>query len=357
MKILAIGDAHIGDKLIEENCRRLLKEYNPQTKTLFFGKENAEDLDKRAFNLEKNGPDAESPPEGTYRCLKDIEALLVHYCPVSSRMIEKAPNLKIVGTCRGGYENIDVDACTRNGIVVFHVVGRTTDAVADFTIGLMLAECRNIARAHFAIKEGKWRKEFQNSEMIPELPGRVVGIIGFGEIGRAVARRLSGFRVKIYVYDPFVPEKEIEKEGAISVNLNELLRSSDFVTLHARLTNENQDLIGKNQLSLMKPTSYLINTAREGLIDEKTLINALKKRQIAGAALDVFSKEPLEPDNPLVKLDNVTLTSHIAYDTKDFLEKSPRMLIQDISRFAKRNNPRFILNPEVITEEHYRIFK
>ena len=217
--------------------------------------------------------------------------------------------------------------------------GRNADSVADFTVGALIAECRNIAKGHLGLKNGVWIREYPNYEYIPDLPDKTVGIIGFGEIGRKVAKRLAGFDMRILAYDPFVKEAE----GAEMVSLEYLMENSDFVTLHARLTEENRHLINEKMLGLMKKYSYIINTSRSGLIDEEALYKVLKEKKIAGAMLDVFEKEPPEKDYPLVTLENVTLTPHMAGGSTDAFWNSPKKLAFEMKKVLNGENSRFVV--------------
>ena len=239
----------------------------------------------------------------------DPEVIITHFAPVTREVIEKAKSLEVIGCLRGGVENINVEAATRKNILVFNNSGRTANAVAEFTLGHMLAVSRNISMGYHALLNGQWwRPETQPSEMY----GCTVGLVGFGNVSQKLAERLQGFKVKILAYDPYVPDDILTEYGAKRVELKELLSQSDFVSLHSRLTAETQNIIGEAELKLMKPTAYLINTARAGLIDKTALINALKAKQIKGAALDVFWQEPPSKDDPLLKLNNVSLTPHLA---------------------------------------------
>ena len=179
---------------------------------------------------------------------------------------------------RAGIENVNVAEATKRGIVVFNIEGRNAEAVSDFAIGLMLSECRNIARAHFSIKSGQWRKAFSNSDWVPELKGKKVGIVGFGYIGRLIAEKLSGFGVTRLVFDPFVKPEDVVATGCVPVDKETLFKDSDFVTIHARMSASTKNLVGEKELAGMKPTAYLVNTARAGLVDQNALIATLKKR-------------------------------------------------------------------------------
>lgn len=226
--------------------------------------------------------------------------------------------------------------------------GRNAHAVSDFAIGLLFAETRNIARAHAAVKQGTWRKSFPNSDDIPEITGKTLGLIGFGYIGRLVAQKLRGFDLRILVYDPYVSEETLQAYQAENVSKETLFAEADFVSVHARLTDGNKGMIGAAELNLMKPTAILINTGRAGLIDEDALYRTLQAGKIAGAALDVFWTEPVQAGSRWLELDNVTVTSHIAGATSDALTNSPYLLTRDINKLLSGGEPDFWVNPEVL---------
>ncbi len=351
MKIVVVGDAMIPARFIAGACD-LMRDFQPDVVSLsWLGEEDKVGLQEERIKVERGGPDAVPILEGLVEAIRDAEMLLVHYCPISRRVLAAAPPLKVVGTCRAGLEHVDVSAATGQGVVVFNVRGRNAGAVSDFAVGLILAECRNIARSHLGLARGTWRKDFVNSAHIPELKGKTVGLVGFGWVGKLVCRKLSGFEVKILAHDPYVSEDIIAASGARPVDLRTLMRESDFVSIHARLTPENRGMIGARELSLMKPTAYLINTARAGLVDEQALIDVLQKRAIAGAGLDVFHHEPIPTDHPLLQLDNVTLTSHLAGTTSEALGRSPILLVEDIVKYLRGQKAEFIVNPEVLSKD------
>lgn len=282
--------------------------------------------------VEQNGSDAYDVPSSLLDRIRDAEILITQFCPVSRKVIDACPKLKIIGVLRGGYENINIGRAAEKGIAVFNTPGRNADSVADFTVGAMICEARNLARGHFGIKTGRWIREYPNYGMIPDLPGRVAGLIGFGEIGRKTAQRLRGFDMEILAFDPFAKDFP---DYVRQTDLKELVRKSDFVSLHARLTNENRHLINAEMLSLMKPSAYLINTSRAGLVDETALCAALKSKKIAGAFLDVFEEEPPGLENPLVKLENVTLTPHMAGGSNDAFFNSPIKLGAELAKHLR----------------------
>ncbi len=353
LKAILSGDAMIPSLGFEEAW----KKYFPQYADNYVAENWESDwgqLQYRRLEVEKQGPEIEVVPDVVLKNGKDANVLAGLFVPVSSKVFDAMPNLRIVGVSRAGVENVNVEKATEKGILVFNVMGRNAHAVSDFTVGMILSECRNIARAHYAIKNGEWRKTFSNNDNIMELNGKTIGMVGFGYIGTLLAKKLSGFDVNILIYDPYVSKEDIEKQGYKKAELDELLKASDVVTLNARLTPENKHMIGAPQLALMKKTAILVNTGRSGLVDQDALIDVLKEEKIAGAALDVFPTEPIGPDSELLKLDNVTLTTHIAGTTSDALNNSPYLLMEDIQRFINGEEAKFIVNPEVLENEDFK---
>jgi D-3-phosphoglycerate dehydrogenase / 2-oxoglutarate reductase len=355
MKAILSGDAMIRGEGFQKAWDKYLSAYGNDV-VVSDWETSWDKLQYRRLEVEKRGPEIEVVDETIEKEGKDADILMGLFVPVSSKVMDAMPNLRIVGVSRAGLENVNVAEATKRGILVFNVQGRNAHAVSDFAVGMMLAECRNIARAHHAIKSGTWRKTFVNSDVVPELGGRTVGLIGFGYIGRLVAKKLSGFGVNLLVYDPFTSEEDIKSGGGTKVELDELLKNSDFVSVHARLTESNKGMIGEREISLMKPTAYFINTGRAGLVDQKALAAALREHKIMGAALDVFTTEPIESDSEFLSLDNVTLTTHIAGTTADALTNSPYLLAEDIAKFLNGDKARFIVNPDVLENENFKLW-
>ncbi|QYR22788.1 2-hydroxyacid dehydrogenase [Paenibacillus sp. sptzw28] len=343
MKILTFGDAMINGKQFTEAARML---GNHEIVTTDWEPDWGR-LQNRRLVIEQQGPAVEEVPP-MFKENKDADMVLGLFGPFSPDGMDSFDNLKLIGVARAGTENVDVKAATDRGIVVVHVMGRNAQAVSDFSVGLMLSESRNIARAHMSIKNGEWRKVFSNADYIPELKGKNIGLVGFGYIGRLVAKKLSGFDVQIKVYDPFVKPESIDMPGVQLVDKETLLAESDFISLHARLTAENHHFISHAELAQMKPTAYLINCARSGLVDTDALVQALAEKKIAGAGLDVFDIEPIPHDHPLLALDNVTLTTHIAGTTSDALTQSPYLLAEEVKKILDGGKANWVKNPEVL---------
>jgi D-3-phosphoglycerate dehydrogenase len=346
MKAVMVGDYLIPPDLMLRACDPL-REAGVEIKVLDWGAKTKEEVDQRRLNVELHGPEAEAPAEGATEAVKDAQILIVHFCPVPRSLIEVGSQLKVIGVARAGYENIDVKAATEKKIPVVHIVGRNDSAVAEFTLGLMLAEMRHITRSHCAISQADW---FEITDPLScfELGGKTIGLVGFGAVGRILARRLAGFEARLLVYDPYVPEEAVREAGCEPASLEALLPQSDVVSLHARLTPETRGLIGKRELASMKSTAYLINTARAWLIDQEALLYALQEKSIAGAALDVFWQEPVPEDSPFLKLDNITLASHLAGTTRDAFIKSVRLVTQAALDCIDGVKYDWVVNPDIL---------
>lgn len=314
------------------------------------------DFIKNIYRLEKNGPDPE-PIVPAYLENKDAEVLVVSFSPVSGKMMDVFDNLRVIGVSRTGTENVDIKAATERGILVVNAAGRNANAVSDYTIGLMICESRNIARQHALMKNGGLTEIYYNNAIMPDMYGKTIGLFGFGYIGKLMSEKLSGFHVNIIAVDPFVDAEEMAKYNVKKVDLDTLCKDSDFISIHARQTPENYHTFGEKQFNMMKPTAYFINTARAAMVDYDALIKALRERKIAGAATDVYPKMPLDPDDPIRKLDNLTLSAHLAGSTRDavinswkFVFQRTANVIHDVSAFG-------VLNPEVLKMDVYREWK
>ena len=326
MKLVGIGDLYIPAKMIMENLPDL-SGHGIEVAAVDWPLKGYDELQAYNLKIETSGPAAVDLPDRLVEHLAEADIILTHFGPLSRGTMQKCTQLKLIGVMRVGVGNVDTDEARARNITVLNTPGRNAHAVADFTVGLMLAESRNIARAHAALKQARWRKDFINWNYMPELGEKTVGIIGFGAIGRLVAKKLSGFGVKILAYDPFVNPADLGGIPQVKLcGLDELLRESDFVTIHARLTDASRALINRENIQLMKKTSYLINTSRAEIVEELALREALEQRWITGAALDVFYGEPPLPTDWILELDNVTLTPHMAGSTYDAYRNSVKLL-------------------------------
>ena len=308
---------------------------------------NEDEFSNKVLKLEKEGPNSFEIPQCIMDNL-DAEVLIGAFCPFSADMMDKMPNLKAIVICRGGIENVDLSAATKHGIKVVNAAGRNANAVSDFTVGMILSCVRDIAQSNYNIRTGNADAPLANSDSIPDMEGKTVGLVGFGHIGSLVARKLSGFDVKVVTYDPFINPAVLEGTGVSTVEKDELFKISDIVSMHARLSKDTFHMVGEHEIGLMKSSAYFINTARAGLVDYDALYQALHDHKIAAAALDVFYEEPLPADSPWIGLDNVVLTGHLGGVTRDAQRKSPLIAAEKILQFEKDGNPRLLMNPEVI---------
>ena len=249
--------------------------------------------------------------------VRDSDAIILSIEPIDDEFLKKFPKLRIIARYGVGYDNIDVGACTKRGVYVTHTPGVLSHAVAELTLGLMLSLSRRLIQADNYVRTEWAKSKRKKLAMGIDLYGKTLGIIGLGRIGYEVAFRAKAFGMKIIYYDIERKEKAEKTLGAQYVDLETLLKSSDFVSIHTPLTPQTRGFIGERELKLMKPTAYIINTARGLVIDEEALCKALKEGWIAGAGLDVFAKEPLPLDSPLVKMKNVVLTPHMGTYTPE----------------------------------------
>lgn len=297
-------------------------------------------------------PDSDAPPphEVLVREAGRADALL---CLLTDRIDEEVisagPQLRVISNCAVGHDNIDLAAATARGIVVCNTPGVLTETTADLAWALLMAAARRIAEADRFLRAGRWRSWSPQLLLGQDVYGATLGIVGLGRIGRAVARRARGFEMRLLYSDP-TRQPEVEAElGAQRVPLDELLRESDFVTLHTPLTNETRHLIGPRQLALMKPTAVLINTSRGPVVDEAALVAALREKRLLYAGLDVFDPEPIAADHPLVALDNVVLLPHIGSATVATRTRMATMAAQNILAVLSGQRPPHPVNPEVLT--------
>ena len=281
-------------------------------------------------------------PDEVVALTGDAELLVTHLAPLSAGIIERLPALRFVAVSRGGPVNIDMNAARKRGIVVVNTPGRNASAVAEFAIGAIIAETRNITRGHDALRQGNWRGDLYRADRTGrELSEMTIGVIGYGQIGTRVVRLLKAFGSRILVTDPYVQLSAADRnDGVEHVNLDRLLAEADVVTLHPRVTEETARMIDAAALARMKAGATLVNTARGPLVDYDALYDALTSGHLAGAMLETFSVEPVPPDWPLLKLPNVTLTPHIAGSSLKTVSHAAALAAEEVRRYLAGEPPR-----------------
>ncbi len=322
LNILFVGDLLIKSSTCTKELARIARRYNANFKNIDWELESLEELREFNLRIEKEGPGSVDMPNHIFEFIKDTDILIVQFCPVSEQLLKSAPRLKVVATMRTGLSNIDVQAAEQRGIEVVNLPGRLSDAVSDLAVGLILCVIRGIVWFHEALRYNNAYQDFGKNDLFFEISGRTVGLIGFGDIAKKVAHKLTNFDVNLTSYDPYVPDGEMTSRGVRKAQLRDLLSQSDVVSIHTVLNDSTRGLIGNKELMCMKPTAFLINTARAEIVDKEALFNALQQKKIAGAALDVFWEEPIDTEDPFIKLDNVIVTPHLGGTLKDTLCKS-----------------------------------
>jgi len=274
---------------------------------------------------------------------RDADGIINQYAPITRRVIDSLKRCKVIARYGVGVDNIDVEAATEHKIIVANVPDYCVDEVSTHAIALMLACARGITLLDRKIRDKKW--DFTLAKPLFRTQGKTLGLFGLGRIARMVAQKASGFGFKIIAYDPYVSKVD---DGIELVGFSKLLSDSDFISIHAPLTDETKYVFGENELKAMKKTAYLINTARGPIIDERNLYVALKERWIAGAALDVMEKEPPDWKNLLPKLDNLIVTPHISFYSEESYVELKTKVAESVRSVLKGELPRAMVNPQVI---------
>jgi D-3-phosphoglycerate dehydrogenase len=263
----------------------------------------------------------------------DIVVNIRSYCKFPKKVLEKTESLKLLSMLGTGTDNVDLDAARELGITVTTTPGTATESVAEHALTLMLATAREITKIDRLVKEGKWVRG-----IVTQLYGKTVGVLGTGLIGTNFIKLAKGIGMNVLAWT-FHPSVEKAKSiGFKYLNLDQLLSESDVISIHLRLSEQTRGLIGNKEFSLMKPSAILINTARGAIVDKESLITALQQGKIAGAGIDVYHKEPIEADDPILKLNNVILTPHSAGQTPEVLDKGVGMAVENVVKFLLRNS-------------------
>ncbi len=304
--------------------------------------------------LKRSGADVDVrtglSPEELRKTVDGYDALVVRSeTKVTKEIFEAAGKLQVVGRAGIGVDNIDLEAATEKGVVVVNAPTGNVISAAEHAIALMLSLSRHIPEANASLRSGKWeRGRFQGIEV----RGKTLGVIGLGQVGSEVARRAKGLEMRVLAHDPFVPEERARVLGVDVVSLDALIKESDFITVHTTLTEGTKRLLGEDELRSMKPTARVINTARGGIIDETALKQALDEGWIAGAAIDVFEKEPIT-EHPLFESDKVVVTPHLGASTAEAQERVAVDVAEQIIAVLNGEPARYAVNAPLIAAETY----
>lgn len=315
----------------------------------------SDSLSERGIEIMKNAPGVEVDvntklrPDELKRIIKDYHGLVVRSATkVTANIISAAENLKVIGRAGTGVDNIDTAAATRRGIVVMNTPGGNTITTAEHTIAMMMALARKIPQATISMKRGEWeKKRFEGAELF----NKTLGILGVGNIGSIVADRALGLKMDVIAYDPYISEDTARRIGIGLVTLDELYARSDFISIHVPLTNETRNMINADAFRKMKKGVRIINCARGGIVDEKALYNAIKAGVVCGAALDVFEKEPLPSDSPLLGLEEVITTPHLGASTLEAQENVAQAIAEQIVAYLLKGIVKNAVNVPSIPAE------
>jgi len=277
--------------------------------------------------------------------LDGVDICLTEMAPLTRKILEASPRLRLFGVGRGGPVNANLEAATEHGVLVTFAPGRNATATAEHTLGMILAAVRRIPATHADLAAGRWRGDYYRYDQVgPEIEGGTVGLVGYGAIGRKVARMLAGFGAEVLVHDPYV--ERLDDEDATLVPLDELLRRSSIVTLHARATAETRGLIGAEQIAAMPDGAVLVNCARGALVDYDAVCDALDTGHLFAAAFDVFPEEPIPAGSRLLTTPGIVMTPHLAGASKQTADKAAAILAADVRRHLAGEPLAHCANPE-----------
>jgi D-3-phosphoglycerate dehydrogenase len=315
----------------------------------------ADDLSAEGVQILKSGKGLSvdvkiglKPPE-LKAIIGEYDALAVRSATkVTAEILEAGKNLKVIGRAGVGVDNIDLDAANKRGVVVMNTPGGNTITVAELTVAMLMSISRHIPQATASIKNGKWeKKKFQGRELF----NKTLGVIGIGNIGSVVVERCLGMKMKVIAYDPFISAEAAQRLGCELVTLDDVLRRSDYVSVHVPFTEQTKNLVNKEALAKMKKGAFLVNCARGGIVDEAALHEALASGHLGGAALDVFATEPVNTDHPLLKLDNFICTPHLGASTEEAQQNVATALAEQMVDYLCNGTIRNAVNVPSVSKE------
>jgi len=291
--------------------------------------------------------------------IQDCHLIVTETDEIDGEMIAGCPDLFAIVDFKSSVVNLDIDQATRQGVVVFNTPGRNADAVADLAVAFLVMTARNVVQSMRALKAGLWEKNGRRWAYVQhqgrELLGKTVGLVGLGHIGQLVAERLQNWGAELIAYDPFQTKEAAARVGVSLVEWEDVFRRADFLSLHLPLNENTRGLIGEKELRWMKPESYLINTARAAVVVEEVLIRCLEEKWIAGAALDVYHREPIGADYPLLDLPHVICTPHIGGASRDVVDHMAEIGLDALFSFLEGETPDNLVNPECVPDARGKI--
>jgi D-3-phosphoglycerate dehydrogenase len=289
--------------------------------------------------------EASGTEEELIHALQGVEICVTQMAPLTEKVLAACPDLRLFSIGRGGPVNANLEAATRHGVAVTYAPGRNSTATAEHTVAMMLAAARRIPATHGDLLGGQWRGDYYMYDSVgPELEESTVGLIGYGAIGRKVARILGGFGANVLVYDPYVSQEDLGT-AALLVDLPDLLKQSRIVSLHARVTDETTGMIGAAEIASMPAGSILVNCARGALLDYDAALNGLESGQLFGAAFDVFPEEPIPSDSRLLTTPGVIMTPHLAGSSKETAQNAAATIAAEVGRYVRGEALHYQANP------------
>ncbi|GAB3301176.1 2-hydroxyacid dehydrogenase [Parasphingorhabdus pacifica] len=341
--VLAAGDHFVAPDVFVDSLREHAGRHELRFETL-----------RLPWPVEPFGPignvrEASGTEEQLLESLPGVRIATTQMAPFTEKVLANSPDLRFVGVCRGGPVNVDLAAATEAGVLVSYAPGRNAAAAAEFAVGMILAALRRIPASDAELKSGNWRGDYYAYDNAGiELQGSTVGLVGYGAIGRIVARVLAAFGARVVVSDPFADKAQLTADGVELVELETLLRRSSVVSLHARLTAGTENLLNADNLALLPEGAVLVNSARGGLLDYEPLPELLKSGRLGALAVDVYDIEPPPRDWPLFDAPNVITTPHLAGATRQTAHRAADIVAGEVARFLDGQRPRFVANPDVL---------
>lgn len=338
-KILLAADGFVTAKVLEEALFEAIP--GAITKTI------TSDWPQVPFHDFGGVKEACGDEDSLIEALKGCEVCFTHTWPITRKVMEASPDLKLVTVCRGGPVNADIKAASELGITVTFTPGRNAVATAEHTVAMLLAAARQIPQRDEEVKDGQWRSDYYQYEQVgPEVRGSTVGVIGFGAVGAKVGHILAAMGAKLVIFDPWLDPSRVPEGAQLVSDLNDLFRVSNFVTIHARVTEDNYHMVGREQIDLLPDGAILVNCARGSLLDYDAAADALEDGRLFAAAFDCLPQEPLPAGHRLLKLERVVLTPHLGGASKQAAHFAADVGAKDIARFLKGETPKHCMNCE-----------